>query len=195
MAQLILIKHAMPTIIDDLPAKAWQLSEAGRASCFPLAEQLRPYIPDVMLTSTEPKAEETGRIVAQQLGIPVKTVKKLHEHDREGVPFYPDKAVFEGKVRAFFAHPDTLVFGNETANAAYTRYEQALTTQIAAHPNQTIAVAAHGTVNTLFTARKTKAEAFPGEFTLWKRLKLPSYIVLSLPEFELIEIVDSVPAN
>ncbi len=55
------------------------------------------------------------------------------------------------------------------------------------HAHENIAVVAHGTVITLFVARAAGIEPF----ALWRRLGLPSFIVLSLPALAVQEIIDS----
>ena len=67
MSHLILVRHSAPEIVPQVPARAWHLSAVGRARCVPLAAALAPYQPRAIITSVEPKAVETGQIVAEQL--------------------------------------------------------------------------------------------------------------------------------
>ncbi len=53
---------------------------------------------------------------------------------------------------------------------------------------RSLAVVAHGTVISLYVARKTGADPY----ALWKRLNTPSYVVMTLPELQLIEVVEIV---
>ena len=184
---LILIKHAMPQIDETNSASDWQLSEHGRASCRPLAEALYPYEPDLFVTSDEPKARETGRLCADHLQIPWSPVPNLHEHDRKGVPFMR-REIWHAVLKTFFARPDDLIFGNETANQARLRFRRAVETVVETHPHKTIAIATHGTVISLFVAEKTRTKGFE----LWQRLDLPSYVVLDLPDYRLNAIAERV---
>jgi broad specificity phosphatase PhoE len=84
---LVLVKHAAPAIEPAAPAASWRLADAGRAACRPLADRLASYAPAIVVASEEPKASETGLIVAEHLGLPFETAPDLHEHDRTGVPF------------------------------------------------------------------------------------------------------------
>jgi len=163
------------------------LSEAGRRRCGPLADRLEGYAPDVIVTSDEPKAVQTGRIVASELGKPLKTAQGLHEHDRSNVAFESTEW-FEAAVARFFAEPGRLVFGNETADQAYSRFSEAVARVLEEHPEQNVAIVAHGTVMSLFVARTAGLEPFP----FWKRLGLPAFVVLSRPEFNLVELVQRV---
>lgn len=117
-------------------------------------------------------------------------VAGLHEHDRRDVGFLGAKA-FEAAVQRFFDHPDEIVLGKETANAAHARFSRAVAGVVEAHPGRTIAIVAHGTVIALFVSRMTGAVGLSA-FEFWKRLGLPSFVVLSLPELRLDEVVWSV---
>jgi broad specificity phosphatase PhoE len=178
MCKLILVRHSQPEIVPDLPASQWRLSQVGRQRCKRLAEKLAVYAPDVIVTSLEPKAVETGQIVARLLDRPFETAADLHEHDRRNVGFLVD----------LFEQPGRLVLGSETADAAHARFADAVASVIAKHPGCNVAVVAHGTVMTLLVARVAGLEAAP----FWKRLGLPAFVVLSLPEYTLLEVVEDV---
>ena len=79
---LILIRHSLSKLDPDLPPHQWGLTEEGRERCIPLACHLIKYKPEIMITSTEHKAIQTGEVVAKQLRIPYQTSKGLHEHER-----------------------------------------------------------------------------------------------------------------
>lgn len=187
MNHLILIKHAMPHIDTAKSSRDWELSPEGRQSCLPLAEAIRSYSPQHMVTSDEPKAHETGQIVADHLRVPCTTLPNLHEHDRQGVSFIPDKTKWHALIQTFFAQPDDLIFGNETANQARDRFAKALENTLTQYPGN-LAVATHGTVISLFVAHKNNASAFD----LWSRFDLPSFIVLNRNTFKIVNIVGKI---
>lgn len=181
MPKLILVKHSLPQILPEQPAREWRLSEKGRKRCAALAEALAVYAPQIVVTSVEAKAQETGAIVAQKLNIPCTSAPGLHEHER---PFIDDPTLFEARVRQFFAQPDKLVFGTESANAAYERFAQAVNQVEAQHADKTLAIVAHGTVITTFVAHHNAVDAF----AFWQKLDLPSFVVLDdfkLPDYML----------
>src|SRR5205085_11952286 len=97
-------------------------------------------------------------------------------------------ADFEAEVAALFARPGELVMGDETADQARERFTRALTGVAEQHPGGDVIVVAHGTVITLFVAAVAGVAPFP----LWKRLGLPSFVVLALPGFEVLEMVEGV---
>ena len=187
MKNLILVKHSLPEIVSMIPAREWRLSQSGQVRCKLLTERLALYLPDVVISSVEPKAVETAQIVALQLKKPFRTFEGLHEHDRTDVDFL-DKEQFEAKVSDFFVHPDRLVFGKETANQAVERFSKALASVEVEHPNKNIVVVAHRTVITLFVERFNDVEAF----SFWKKLGLPSFVLLSLPHHKLVKTVEGV---
>ena len=78
------------------------------------------------------------------------------------------------------------MYGLETANAAYARFAQAVDQIVEKHPDRNIAVVAHGTVITLFAQHRAQVI---DPFTFWQRLDLPSFVVLSIPTFDLVTVV------
>jgi broad specificity phosphatase PhoE len=187
MRSLILIKHSMVTIDTTVSAQHWRLSEEGRERCTTLADQLALYHPTRIVASQEPKATETGQLVAARLGLPFETAAGLGEHDRTGVPFGPT-AQFEADVARFFAQPGDLVHGRETADEAYARFSGAVQRILNQYPDDTLAIVTHGTVLSLFVARHAGIDPFP----LWKSLHLPSFVVLSLPNFAVLHIQSAI---
>lgn len=184
---LILVKHSLPDIDPRLPPHAWRLGEEGRKRCAPLADRLAPYSPSIVVTSDEPKAAETGADLARRLHRQVRTAPALHEHDRRQVAFLGN-AAFEGAVERFFARPNELVFGRETAQQAGSRFAAGLDHLLVDHRDGNVAVVTHGTVISLFVA----AHADVDPFNLWRRHALPSFVVLRLPTCKLATIVESV---
>ncbi|MSP13883.1 MAG: histidine phosphatase family protein [Chloroflexi bacterium] len=184
MPNLILVKHTLPEIKPEIPARDWRLSELGRHRCRELAVRLAPYDPAAVIISDEPKAIETGELVAALLSKPLEIMAGLHEHDRSNTPFI-DKEAFEAAIAEFFTHPQSLVMGKETAEEAYQRFAKSLRLVSEKYAGQTTVVVTHGTVITLFVSQLTGC----APFTLWQRLGLPSFVVLSRPELRLEEIV------
>ena len=179
---LILVKHSVPRIVENIPAREWKLSEEGRVRARRLAEQLISYQPEVIVSSIEPKAQETAEIIAGNYNLTVQIVEGLHEHDRSKTP-YLSKDEFKSAIREFFENPDALVFGSETANQCYTRFKQSVQSILNDYGDKTIVIVAHGTVISLFASRLT---GIPDVF-LWKELGLPSFLVLDIQSATLIE--------
>jgi len=184
---LILVKHSLPEILEDVPAREWHLSEEGRERARKLAGKLMGYQPEIVISSVEPKARETAAILAENLGLEFREVEDLHEHDRSGTPFH-SKDKFQNLVREFFDKPDKLVFGNETANEAFARFRQAVDIVLISDNDKTIVIVAHGTVIALYVSWLTGCDGY----SLWKELGLPSFVILDIQSKRLIETVNLV---
>ena len=178
---LILVKHSQPEVMESLPARAWKLSEVGRARARQLAEELARFQPQVIVSSDEPKAVETAEIVARRHQLDFRVGKGLHEHDRSNVP-YLSQEEFQQSIRELFQEPDQLVLGTETANQAYARFYQAVHSILSEHKNETVVLVTHGTVISLFVSRLTGRS----ELEIWNMLGLPSFIAIDLHSNTLI---------
>ena len=180
---LILVKHSLPEILPEIPASEWHLSVEGRQRCQVLADEIAKHAPDLIFSSPEPKAQETAQIIAQQLIKPLFIVPGLHEHERKTVRFTNEEQ-FEASVKEFFEQPDALVFGEETAAQCLNRFSGAVNQLLSKNRDENLVVISHGTVITLLVANNCGIEPFP----FWSRLDLPSFIVLSLPDLEVLSI-------
>ena len=185
MSHLILVKHALPEITPTLPAKQWHLSGLGRTQCALLDDQLATYAPATLVSSLEPKALETARLVAARMHTSVQIVDGLHEHDRSNTSWLGSEE-FDRAVAAFFHRPAELVLGCETAQQASERFAKTIAEVISQYVAQNIIVFTHGTVLSLYVARVTGLEPF----ALWKSLGLPSFVVLTFPQYEINRVVE-----
>ena len=190
MRQLILIKHAAPEVDPDVPPERWRLSDKGCAACVPLAASLLTFKPSVIVSSEEAKASETAQLVADELGVPWETAPGLHEHDRSNVP-HMRSAEFISTMELVFRKPQQLVLGRETATGALKRFRNALDDVLERHPQDrgAVAVVSHGTVIALLLAAQDPRQ---NGFELWRRMQLPSYAVLDLPDFRVSRVVEKV---
>lgn len=184
--RLVLVRHSLPEFVVGVPASKWPLSDEGRRRCHRLAARLATYDLAAVITSTEPKAAETGQIVADSLGLPLETAPGLHEHERGVVTSTGDQESFQAQVSHLFERPDELIFGTETADQADARFASAVAAVIDEYPHGNLAIVAHGTVMSLFISRATGLDPVP----FWKSLGLPAFAVLSLPDLRLLEVIE-----
>lgn len=182
---LILVKHSLPQIIDHVPAREWRLSEEGQVRALHLSERLKQYQPEVIVSSMEPKAQETAEIIARKNNLEFHIVDGLHEHDRSKTSFLA-KDEFEIAIREFFENPDVLVFGSETANQCYMRFHRAVYSVLNNHGSKTIVIVTHGTVLSLFVSRFAGISGLD----LWNELGLPSFVILDMESSTLVERVN-----
>ena len=183
MKLLILVKHSLPEIVENVPAREWNLSEEGRRRVPILVEKLVQYQPGVIVSSVEPKAQQTATILAESLGLKSQTFEGLHEHDRSNSPL-SSKEEFQALVQKFFEKPSTLVFGNETADQAYVRFHQAVEAVLNLYRGKTVLIVAHGTVISLYVSRLTGIDGYD----LWKNLGLPSFVLFDIESKALLKI-------
>lgn len=149
-----------------MPSDEWRLSEEGRQRCGQLAERLAGYEPVVLLSSTEPKARETAELLAGRLGLEVRLSAGLRETARRTVGWLPREQLDRG-IRALFERPDAIVFGEESAAAALTRFQET----VAGLPEPSVVVT-HGTVLSLYVAARTGRDGYE----IWRSLELPDVV-------------------
>lgn len=181
---LVLVKHSLPAIDPEVPPAHWHLSEEGSARCRPLAERLRAFEPAALVSSSEPKAAETAKLVAPELGLAVELDPRLREQYRTGMSWLPDEA-FRMFVGRAFERPEEIVFGMESLKAARERFGAAITEHLDRASGSLVAVA-HGTVIAAYVGAKAAVDGY----ALWGRLGLPSFVVLD--GHELVDVVEGV---
>ncbi|HEY2589402.1 MAG TPA: histidine phosphatase family protein [Tepidisphaeraceae bacterium] len=182
MRKLILVKHARPQMTEGIPSHAWGLSDEGRAACGPLAAAIRPHDPVAIVTSEEPKAHETARLIADALGKPIDTAAGLQEHDRSNVPIMRP-GEFLSALALFFKAQNRLVLGKETAYEAAERFQRAVESVLKEYPDGNVAIVTHGTVLALFASENGAGDPFQ----LYRQFGLPSFLVFSVPDYKLLE--------
>ena len=188
MSALILLRHSLPETVPSVHPREWTLSEEGRRRCAALADLLAAYRPDVVVSSVETKAVETAELVAARLGVAIERAEGLHEHERGSE--WLGRERFEQTIRELFERPAAPVFGTETALEARGRFAAALNRVLERRPGAVAAVT-HGTVASLFVAGCERQDG-AAAFALWRRLGLPSFLVLERPGLELREVVERI---
>ena len=181
-SRLILVKHAMPMVTPGAPPTSWPLSEEGRVAAKALGEKLKAWSPTAIVASYEAKAFDTARAMAEVLGLTTGQDPGLGEHLNETGDFL-DREVIEARIELMFAQPDKLVHGEETGDQARERFAAAIARQRRAHPTGTLVLAAHGRVIALWASRELGIEAMP----LWRRLGLPSALVIGGDGYEIVD--------
>ena len=188
MPHLILVKHSNSNHSPDRAASAWELTAAGIDRCKPLATHISFYRPRRLFSSPMPKALQTAQYVAVELdNLDIVENQLLEEHSRISNAPYGTLESFHTRMKLLFTLPDEFVFGDESANQASERFHRGIEAVLGqAKIGENIVIIAHGTVNTLFTARYNALNSYD----LWLRLKMPSMIVLDLPDFSLNYVIE-----
>ncbi len=184
--RIVLVRHAKPRIEENVPSAQWKLSPEGAQASARLAERLLEFDFSQIASSPEPKAVGTAQAIAPRLGLALEIDDGFAENSRKSVGFMPREEI-EAGIAALFANPGSLVFGDETANQCFHRFQQALDRQVAKSTGDVIAVT-HGTILSIYVARTLGIDPMP----FWRGLGLPCAIVLSDAEMRIIEGRESV---
>ena len=180
--KLYLIRHSTPLIQPALSASQWVLSDEGRRRARAFGDTFLTEKPARVITSHEPKAFETGQIIADLLGIPCVSADGLHEQRRENTPFL-SLETFRLQVRELFERPTELVVGEESARQAQRRMVNAVDAIIRRYQRETIAIVSHGTVMSLFAAHWNQVDGY----AIWQSLGMPTALTFTLPGYSLLE--------
>ena len=91
-------------------------------------------------------------------------------------------------IRRFFAEPAAVVYGDESADAAFARFSSAVDALVAAHRGKRLCIVAHGTVMSLLLGRRYGVD----ELSTWQALGTPAYVVVDRRSRSVVEVVRSV---
>ena len=124
------------------------LNATGLAQAQALAERLRPYRLEAVMSSDLARAWTTARIVAEGLGLPLISEPGLREAnigEAEGLYWPEVKSRFgETLTERWFTHDDAACPGGETGLETRSRGLAALRRVVAAQPYRRIGVSTHG---------------------------------------------------
>ena len=178
---LLLVRHARPRVDPGTPSSEWELSPEGRQAAGALAGRLAAFAPVRAIMSPEPKARRTASAVCGPLGLGPEADAGLAETRRRSVGVLSPEALEAGIAR-FFAEPDRLVFGEETADAAFDRFSAAVERHRPA--SGPMLVFSHGTVISLYVSRLSGVDPM----SFWRSLQLPHALALGADG----QVIDSV---
>ncbi|MEQ8395544.1 histidine phosphatase family protein [Thalassobaculum sp.] len=182
MRVLHLVKHAPVTVDFGVPSQEWRLAPDAPARINSFAERFRNCGLHRVVASTETKATATGRIMAERLDLPLEIRDGLEEHHRLVAQQTRGAEAFAANVRRFFAQPDEVVFGAESASAARVRFRSAVETIMGETADDELIVS-HGTVMTLLIAEGGNGEPMD----IWSSLRLPDHVALDWPSLKRID--------
>jgi broad specificity phosphatase PhoE len=150
MKTIYFITHPEVVIDPAVPVPDWPLSEKGINRMKKLLTQ--PWVQDVraIYCSTEQKAIDGAKILADYLTLSYEMRQDLGENDRSSTGFLP-KEEFETTANQFFAQPNRSIRGWETATAAQQRIIEGMNAIIDTNKAEgNIAVVSHGGVGALY---------------------------------------------
>lgn len=184
--RLIIIRHGKPDVKPGLPRSDWPLSDSSQLATKSIATKLktRKFNFKAVTSSPEVKALATAKMIARVLGLEsdVKIDSDLAEHKRFSEPFLTNEE-FEGKIKELFDKPGELVFGEETADEAFERFERTLEGNMTDRAGEDVLVVTHGTVMAIFVSKKLGVDAW----RFWKELEMSMAVVISGEEMEIVK--------
>jgi len=193
---LVLVRHGRTEPQPGVPAASWVLARSALDEVRRLAEALAREAGgrvdasldapvdapvDAVVTSSEPKAIATGRALARAWRVPATIGHDLEEHHRGATPVLAPEA-WRQTIRRFFAQPDVLVFGSETAHEAVARFERGVYAALAERPGKRLALVTHGTVLAATLAKANGLDAF----ALWSSLGMPEALLVRAADLRLV---------
>jgi broad specificity phosphatase PhoE len=169
MAQIVLVRHAMPVMEPKLPAERWRLGDEGRAAARELARAL-PRAP-FAVTSHEPKARETAEELVAVCGGTLTVDARVAETRR---PQGWD-ANFAERARQFVAGRQH--DGWESRHAVVARFDAAVREAIEARAGAPLVVVTHGQALTLWLQSIGAVDDTP---RFWSELAFPAAWAITL---------------
>ncbi len=176
MQTLYLIRHGATVPDQRRPSHEWRLDPSKSEAIAQLGARLQSAGIATIYTSSEQKAIMTAQQLAPFWNAAVMPPNPgFDEQQRHSAPWFDDVADFRAAVSRLFAYPNQIVYGEESAVMALTRFRQAAA---ALHPSpQPIAIVTHGTVMALYIAERRGEDAA----VIWQTIQaqgMPMYVRL-----------------
>ena len=163
--RIILIRHAHAVIVPDLPEADWPLSEDGIAQAEELADRLHAFAIDHLWSSPFTRARATLKPFADRMRAPL----RIHHDLRERLLSSAKLDDWETHLKRSFDDPDYVLEGGESGRDCLGRFVPALTEIAEQHRGETVAVASHGNVISLFLSMLDPKLGFD----FWKSIRNP----------------------
>jgi broad specificity phosphatase PhoE len=144
------ITHPDVIIDPEIPVPQWPLSRRGKERMKKLLTRSWIDAIDSVYSSTEQKAIDGAKILAEHLEIENEMVEELGEVDRSSTGYLPYEE-HEATAKKLFAYPDKSIRGWETARQAQQRIVQAVEEVVANDKGDgDIVIVSHGGVGVLY---------------------------------------------
>lgn len=153
----------MPEVKRGVAPKNWRLPEASREDCVLLAHHLPERLAPVVLSSPEPKCEETAQVIALRRGLQVRLDPRLVEAGR------PDEwdEEYRASAEAYLAQGER--DGWEPHAKVAERFEAAISEALAEFRDGDLVVVDGGLGPTLFAASRWPLD----RAAFWRALTFP----------------------
>ena len=175
-SRLILIRHALSAVDPNVDSRQWGLAPGAREEAQRLATQLPDDIGDTIWTSSERKAIETARAIADVRGLRVEIDERFGEVERpwtDGADDYRNLALgyLAGDVPDGWEHPDDIARRFTDAVTALPRADSTV-------------IVDHGLALSLYTASVAAIDVR----AFWAALTFPDAWLLDLDAGDLSRV-------
>lgn len=142
------LTHPQVLIDPHKNVRLWGLHEIGRSRVAAPAKSSALTGTTRVVSSSEIKALDTARPLAEALGCEVEVRERMHENDRSATGFLPP-AEFENVADQFFTHPEVSIRGWEKAVDAQSRICREVEACLKSETSGDTLFVGHGAVGTL----------------------------------------------
>ena len=144
---LILVRHAMPEVIRGVSSKFWRLSDSSREHCVLLADALSGELASPVISSGQPKVDDTAAVLALRRGLAVQTDERVAEVDQGSVWYDGD---YRGRAADYLDGID--MPGWEARELVARRFAAAVNERLAEPGAADLVVVNHGLAMSLYLA-------------------------------------------
>ncbi len=180
---LILVRHALPVVSDNVPSTEWTLPESSMEDCVLLAHCLPRALAPIVYSSSQPKAERTAAVIALRCGLRVETNEASREVDKPE-EWFPNDYDYRAAAAAYLR--DGGRPGWEEQAVVARRFRDAVDGALAANPKGDLIVVNHGMALSLYLASKAPIDLVP----FWRALTFPDAWRLNLETGELVRLFE-----
>jgi broad specificity phosphatase PhoE len=171
---VVLVRHAKPIIDPNRRAGEWAIDKDASGDVLRFTESFRELRADGIVSSPEPKALGTARLIADALDLSVREDADLREQGNDVVPWFDEPADFRRAVAEHFRRSSEVVFGSESSEEAVDRFAAAVSD--ARSRSALPIIVSHGRVMCGYMS--SVCDVDPVE--IWEDLRLPDAFLLRL---------------
>ena len=150
---LIFLRHAETQKSETIPISKWILTKEGKKKSLELMNSSIFDTVDIILSSKEIKAYQTVLPLSKRLNKKIKSIPNIGEINRDAGKVMTKDEYDKAKTK-IFENLDFTTNGWETSRHALNRFEKMIKKINSKYSNKKILIASHGTVMTLYFARK-----------------------------------------
>ncbi len=166
------LRHGETKKDKNIPISQWLLSDKGEKQVENLVKLGIFNEIDIIFSSTEEKAYQTAKPVADELGKEIIQLREISELDRDKGGFVEPEE-YEERVKSCLEHPEKSVYNWETGKHALERFSKKIKELDKEYENKKILIVGHGFTINLYFAKllgvrgKVYARLSTNDFADW----------------------------